>query len=176
MKTYILPAVRLLGVLTLITGLAYPLVMTLFAFVACNTQANGSIVTHDGTAVGSALIGQKFSSPKYFHSRPSAIGYNPLPSSGSNFGPTSKALRDSTAMYRKQFAIENGVPAMTVIPKEMISTSGSGLDPHISPESAALQMHRVGRARAFDAQQMTALALLVDRMTEGPEFGFLGER
>jgi potassium-transporting ATPase KdpC subunit len=175
MKMYILPAVRLLLVLTLITGLAYPLVMTLFAVVACNDQANGSIITHNGIKIGSSLIGQDFPDPKYFHSRPSAIGYNPLPSSGSNFGPTSKAWQDSTLKYKTQFTADNGVHNTTAIPKEMISMSGSGLDPHISPEAAVMQVYRIAHARGFTLERTTALALLVDRMTEGPEFGFLGE-
>jgi potassium-transporting ATPase KdpC subunit len=175
MKTYILPAVRMLVVLSLVTGIAYPLAMTLFASVAFQDKANGSIVEHRGSAVGSTLIGQNFSSQKYFHTRPSAIAYNPLPSSGSNFGPTSKALKDSTAMYKKQFATDNNIQGGSTVPKEMISMSGSGLDPHISPEAGMLQVDRIARARGFSEQQHAALVALVNHLTEGPEFGFLGQ-
>jgi potassium-transporting ATPase KdpC subunit len=175
MKTYILPAIRLLLVLTVVTGVAYPLAMTLFASALFNQQASGSVIIQNGSAVGSALIGQSFSSPVYFHSRPSAIGYNPLPSSGSNFGPTSKALQDSTAVYRTRFRTENNLAGTDAVPKDMLSMSGSGLDPHISPEAALMQIDRIARARGFSAQQQAELVALVHHYSEGPEFGFLGE-
>ena len=175
MKTYIIPALRMLLVLTAITGIAYPLAMTLFANVTFKNHANGSIIEHHGKQIGSSLIGQNFSSPKYFHSRPSAIAYNPLPSSGSNFGPTSKALQDSTSMYKKQFTVDNDVQTNIAIPKEMISMSGSGLDPHISPESAILQVRRILQARGLDEHQNQAIVALINQLTEMPEFGFLGQ-
>jgi potassium-transporting ATPase KdpC subunit len=162
-------------VLTLITGVVYPLAMTLLASVAFNHQASGSFIVYKGAPVGSELIGQKFSSPMYFHSRPSAIDYNPLPSSGSNFGPTSKAMQDSIAMYKKQFAMQNDLQAPITFPKEMVSMSASGLDPHISPEAALMQVGRIARVRAFSEQKKAALAALVNRLTEAPEFGFLGQ-
>jgi len=175
MKAYILPALRLLLVLTIVTGIAYPLAMTLFAYAACPRQAHGSFVELNGTIVGSSLIGQKFSRPDYFHSRPSAIEYQPLPSSGTNFGPTSAAMRDSAVIRRTQFAADNFLKEDVSVPKEMLFASGSGLDPHISPEAARLQVERVARARGFDERTRTALIALIDRTVESPEFGFLGQ-
>jgi potassium-transporting ATPase KdpC subunit len=175
MKVYIIPALRLLLVLTIVTGIAYPLAMTLFAYAAGDRQAHGSFVEHNGTIVGSSLIGQKFSRPDYFHSRPSAVDYQPLPSSGTNFGPTSAAMRDSAGIRRKQFAADNFLKEDIVVPKEMLFASGSGLDPHISPEAARLQVERIARARGFDERTRTALIALIDRTIEPPEVGFLGQ-
>ena len=175
MKTYILPAIRLLLVLTVITGIIYPLAMTLFASVAYNRQATGSMIVHNGKTVGSELIGQSFVSPKYFHSRPSAVGYNPLPSSGSNFGPTSKALQDSMGVYRKTFLLENSLGSDKIVPKDMLSTSGSGLDPHISPEAARLQIDRVAKTRKLSEAKRQRLYKLIDQYIEAPQFGLWGE-
>jgi K+-transporting ATPase ATPase C chain len=172
MKTYIIPAVRLLIVLTLVTGAAYPLALTIFGYAVFATQAHGSIILRDGKAVGSSLIGQTFTSPAYFHSRPSAIEYNPLPSSGTNFGPTSAALRDSVAARRIRFAEENGLLQTSAVPAEMLFASGSGLDPHISPESAMMQAARIGRARHMAEGQIIGLVI---KETEQPDLGLLGQ-
>ena len=175
MKTYLLPAVRLLAALSLITGVAYPLAMTFFASAVFNGQANGSMIEHNGETIGSSLIGQKFTSPAYFHSRPSAVDYNPLPSSGSNLGPTSTALRDSARARRRAFAAENNLHPHTLVPQEMCFTSGSGLDPDISPRAASLQVERIARTRGYTMDQSNALANLVNRSVDYPVWGFLGE-
>ncbi len=175
MKTYFLPALRVLLVLTILTGVIYPIVMTFLAQWMFPRQANGSLVTQNGTIVGSELIGQKFTSERYFHSRPSAIDYNPLPSGGSNFGPTSKALQDSVHASQRQFISQNKLAAGVDVPKEMLFASGSGLDPHISPEAALLQIVRVANARQLDSSKIEQLKLLVQHYTEAPQWNIFGQ-
>jgi K+-transporting ATPase ATPase C chain len=158
--------------LTALTGIAYPLAVTAIAQVAMPHAANGSLVERNGVTVGSALIGQAFASDRYFWSRPSATGpepYNASASSGSNFGPTSAKLRDRVAAdveRLKASGTEGPVPA------DAATTSGSGLDPHISPEFARSQVARIAKARDLPEREVTAL---VERMTEGRALGFIGE-
>src|SRR6266850_3148800 len=161
------PAALAFVVLTLITGIAYPLIVTAFAQLFPN-KATGSVIEVNGKAVGSELIGQPFSDPKYFWSRPSATSpqpYNGAASSGSNLGPTNKALREAVAERLKQFE-------QRPVPVDLVTASASGLDPHISPEAAQFQVSRVARARGLPEE---AVNQLVSLHTEGRTFGVLGE-
>jgi K+-transporting ATPase ATPase C chain len=161
------PAALAFLVLTLITGIVYPLIVTAFAQLFPN-KAAGSVIEVNGKAVGSELIGQPFSDPKYFWSRPSATSpqpYNGASSSGSNLGPTNKALHEAVAERLKQFE-------QRPVPADLVTASASGLDPHISPEAAQFQVSRVARARGLTEE---AVNQLVSLHTEGRTFGVLGE-
>jgi K+-transporting ATPase ATPase C chain len=174
------PAIVLLVLLTLITGLIYPLVVTGIAQVVFPSQANGSLILKDGKAVGSDLIGQSFDDPKYFWGRLSATGtfpYNAFnadnltASSGSNYGPLNPALMD--AVQARIDALKAADPENTApIPVDLVTASGSGLDPHISVAAALYQLPRVARERGLSEEQVRQL---VDQNTEGRQFGFLGE-
>jgi K+-transporting ATPase ATPase C chain len=173
MKNILFSSVKVLILMTVITGFIYPLFVTLAGQLLFNDKAEGSLIYSNGKVIGSALIGQQFNQDKYFHSRPSAIGYNPLPSGGSNYGPTSKVLLDSVNNRRKMFLLQNNNSAL--IPSEMLFASGSGVDPDISPEAAVMQIDRVIKARNFDAEMKNKLSALINSMIEKRQFGFLGE-
>ena len=147
-------------VFTVLLGLIYPVAMTGLSYAAFPFQSQGSFVEEQGKKVGSALISQKFTSDKYFWSRPSAVDHNPMPSGGSNFGPTSQALQKSLGEKDRN------------MPQDLLFASGSGLDPHISPAAAAYQVARVAQARNLPPQQIEKL---VAEWTEGRQWGFLGE-
>ena len=174
MRRQLVPAVLAFLVLTVLTGLAYPLAMTGVAQVAFPNRADGSLIKRDGKVVGSRLIGQNFSTPRYFHPRPSAAGdgYDAMSSSASNLGPTNPVLiaevRKRVAAYRS----ENGLPTSSAVPVDAVTASGSGLDPHISKANARLQASRVARARGLSVADVLAL---VDEHTDGRSLGFLGE-
>jgi K+-transporting ATPase ATPase C chain len=177
------PAIIMVILLTLITGLVYPLAMTGIAGVIFPYQAQGSLIEKDGKVVGSALIGQIFANDKYFHGRPSATNapdpkdptktvdapYNATNSMGSNLGPTNKALIDRIKGQVEELKKEN---ASVSVPMDMVTTSGSGLDPHISPEAAYFQVPRVAKARGLPEARVRTL---VDGQIEGRTFGLLGE-
>ncbi len=174
MKKHLLDSLKMLLVMTVFTGIIYPLAMIGIAQIIFPNQANGSMIRIDGKLVGSRLIGQNFTSDKYFWPRPSAIGYNPLPSGGSNYGPTSDTLKELVEMRRKEFIRLNGLPPNTQVPPDMLYASGSGLDPDISPAAAELQIDRVARARGFGSVRTAELTKLVQSHVEGPQLGFLG--
>lgn len=157
-------ALRLLLVLTLLTGVGYPMAVFVVGQTLFPKQAEGSPVVREGKLAGSALLAQKFESNRYFWPRPSAGDYATVPSSASNLGPTSAALRKAVAERRSKFGED--------APTEMLTASGSGLDPHISPEAAMRQIARVAATRNRDQGEVKAL---VQAATEGPQFGFLGE-
>ncbi len=174
MKTLIRPAAILLALFTVLTGVLYPLSVTGLAQVIFPTQADGSLITQDGRVVGSALIGQPFDDPRYFWGRPSATApfpYNAAASSGSNLGPTNPAL---TAGVRARIAVLRAAAPgnLAPVPVDLVTSSGSGLDPHISVAAALYQVPRVARARGLDA---AAVRQLVARYTAGRQFGVLGE-
>jgi K+-transporting ATPase ATPase C chain len=175
MKTIII-SVRIFLFFTILTGILYPLFMTGLAQLCFPYKANGSLIMKEGKIIGSELIGQKFDSNIYFWSRPSAIGYNPVPSAASNYGPTSDTLKKLVTARRILFANENSITDMTVIPAEMVFASGSGLDPHISPQAALLQVDRVSSTRNFDPCQKQRLLQRIKDLTESPQFLVLGEK
>lgn len=168
--TLIRPALVLLALLTLLTGLAYPFAVTGIAQVALPSQANGSLITRDGKVIGSSLIGQNFSGPRYFWLRPSAAGdgYDASASSGSNLGPTSKALVERVQGDMLKLR-EAGIAGP--LPGDMVTASGSGLDPHISPASAAAQLARVAAARGLPDGRVQ---VLIDSHTDQPFLGLFG--
>ena len=170
-KFAIRPAIVILLLFSVITGLIYPLAITGIAQLILPYQANGSLIRDGNRIIGSALIGQNFTSPRYFHARPSAAGkgYDASASSGSNLGPTSKQLADNIKQGVGQ-ARADGVGGP--VPADMVSASGSGLDPDISPANAYAQAIRVAKARGVPLEQVQAL---VGRNVEGPTLGFLGE-
>lgn len=165
----------LLLVMTLLTGIIYPLTVTGLAQVLFHRQANGSLVYLDGNPVGSSLIGQSFTDPKYFHGRPSAAGkdgYDAAASSGSNLGPTNQTLLDVVAKQLEQVRSENSLSQGSSVPADLVAASASGLDPHISPEAALLQVSRVAKARQLPEQKVRDL---VEKHVERPQLGLLGE-
>jgi K+-transporting ATPase ATPase C chain len=167
-------AAVLLLVLSIVTGLAYPLVVTGVAQVAFPAKANGSLIESGARAVGSELIGQPFADPKHFWSRPSATSpypYNASSSSGSNQGPLNPALTDAVTARVK--ALRDADPGNTApVPADLVTASASGLDPHLSPAAVEYQLARVAKARAVDPEKVRAL---VTQATEGRQLGFLGE-
>jgi K+-transporting ATPase ATPase C chain len=167
-------AVIALIAFTLLTGLAYPYAMTGIGQVLFTDQANGSLVERDGEVVGSSLVGQTFTGPEYFHPRPSAAGdgYDGGASSGSNLGPSSQDLADRVEADVAAIREENNLPANTKIPVDAVTASGSGLDPHISPAYAALQVARIAEARGLSEQKVRDL---VEEHTDGSTLGVFGE-
>jgi K+-transporting ATPase ATPase C chain len=168
---HIRPAIMMILVMTLITGLFYPLAFTGLAGVIFPHQAAGSLVTADGKVIGSEVIGQQFTSDKYFHGRPSAAGngYDAANSSGSNFGPLSKKLKDRIAADTAKLKSEN--PGMPV-PDDLVTASASGLDPDITPAGALFQVPRIAKARHLSQEQVSAL---VGSHVEKRLFGIFGE-
>jgi K+-transporting ATPase ATPase C chain len=168
------PAIALFLLLSVVTGLLYPMAVTGIAQAAFPAQANGSLILRDGRAVGSRLIGQPFTDPKHFWGRPSATSpmpYNAANSSGSNLGPSNPALAEAVkARVAALRAADPGNPAP--VPVDLVTASASGLDPHISRAAADYQLARVARARGVDESRLRAL---VDRHTEGAWLGFIGE-
>ena len=168
----IIQSILLTIVFTVLTGVLYPLAITGIAQVAFPRQANGSLIERDGKVVGSELLAQQFTGAKYFWPRPSAGSYATVPSGASNLGPTSAALQSNVTANAKAFRDGNNLPADAPVPADMVFTSASGLDPHISPEAVRLQIARVAAERKLSTEQVSAL---VGKFVELPQLGFLGE-
>ncbi len=164
-----IPALRMTLLMTVLAGVLYPALVTALCQGLFPAQANGSLISKDGRVIGSKLLGQNFSKPEYFHPRPSAAGsngYDASASGGSNLGPTSQKLFDRVKAAKAAEGLRNDIPA------DMLTTSASGLDPHITPANALLQVPRVAKARNIPEPE---LASLVDQYTEARDLGFLGE-
>lgn len=174
MKTFII-SIKAIIFFTILTGIIYPLLILGIGKIFFSSQISGSLITKDAKIVGSELIGQKFDSAIYFHSRPSFVNYEPMPSSGSNLGPISLALKQRADSLRKSFIEYNGLSANTEVPPDAIFSSASGIDPHISYENAILQIDRIVKAREFNSDKKNKITELVNKNTEYPQFGFLGE-
>ena len=174
LRKQIWPAIAMTLVLCVITGVIYPGVVTGLAQVLFPRQANGSLVSVNGRVVGSALIGQPFTRPEYFHSRPSAAGngYDATSSGGTNKGPTDAKLADTLIAQAVDSVVKNDGAVKGRIPSDMVTSSASGLDPDISPANAYQQVARVANARRADP---AAVRALVERRVEGRQFGFFGE-
>lgn len=168
MLTQLRPAAVLLLAMTLLTGLAYPLAMTGIAQAVAPAAANGSLILRDGQPAGSALIAQAFTGAGYLHPRPSAVDYGTLPAGATNLGPSSAALAAAVAERRAAWQALNGTPA----PIDAVTASGSGLDPHVSPENAQGQSARIARARDVDTARVLAI---VAAQTEPRLLGLYGE-
>lgn len=172
MKEQLRPAIILTLAFTVLTGIIYPAVVTALAQVFFPSQANGSVIVRNGAVIGSELIGQRFTRPEYFHSRPSAAGadgYDAAASGGSNLGPASAVLIARVDSLARMLQAENpGLP----VPVDLVTASASGLDPHISPAAAAFQIPRIARARRLPEERVRSL---VDDFTEGRQLGILGE-
>ena len=174
MRRQLFPALVVFLALTVLTGIAYPLALTGVAQVAFPARADGSLIEREGIVVGSRLLGQGFSSPRYFHPRPSAAGegYDGASSSASNLGPTNDELMTAIEERVLEYRALNGVPRDVAVPVDAVTASGSGLDPHISQENARLQAPRVAEARGTPLQRVLEL---VEKHTNGRSLGFLGE-
>ena len=168
----LIQSILLTIVFTVITGILYPLVITGISQVAFHDQANGSLLMRDGKVVGSALLAQQFTGDKYFWPRPSAGSYATVPSGASNLGPTSQTLQNNVATNAAAFRTGNKLAADAPVPADMVFTSASGLDPHISPEAARLQVARVAAARSMAVDPVNTL---VEKFVEPPQWGIFGE-
>jgi K+-transporting ATPase ATPase C chain len=174
MKTLII-SLKIFLFFTVLTGVIYPLLITGIAQVVFPAKANGSLIVKNNKMIGSELIGQQFDTTIYFSSRPSAILYNPLPSGGSNYGLTNVKLKNLVAERKKLFIAFNQLDSLTDIPSEMLFASASGLDPHISPKAALLQVERIAKARNLNNVQKQKLVQRIKDITEAPQFLCLGE-
>ena len=173
-RRQLLPALAAFALLTLLTGLAYPLVVTGLAQLAFPGRADGSLLERDGVVVGSSLIGQRFAGPRWFHPRPSSAGdgYDAMSSSASNLGPTNRTLLREVRARADADRRENGLTADARIPPDAVTGSASGLDPEISLANARMQAARVARARGLSLEDVLDLVAV---HTDGPSLGFLGE-
>jgi potassium-transporting ATPase KdpC subunit len=171
MKKNLLISIWMTVATTILLGIIYPLVVTGLAQVLFKDKANGQLISADGNIIGSRIIGQAFSGPSYFHSRPSAAGngYDAANSSASNLGPTNKSLIERV---QADVATNHADHAQQAVPVDLVTTSGSGLDPHISPAAADFQVERVARERGIRADDLRQVVL---KHTEGRQLGFLGE-
>lgn len=175
MKTQILISIKIFALFTVLLGLIYPLFITAIAQLAFTEKANGSLIIQENKVIGSEFIGQKFDSVRYFWSRPSATDYNSMPSGGSNLSPTSSKLKQQVADRMAIWVKSNPTSDSENIPSEMLFASASGLDPHISPKAAFLQVNRISKARDFNEKQKNQVIQLISKLKESPQFGLLGE-
>lgn len=175
MWNIVINATRMLLLITIITGVLYPLGMTGVAQLLFPSQANGSMLVRDGKIIGSRLIGQNFSNAGYFHGRPSVAGddgYDAASSAGSNLGPTSQTLKNAVVERINNERQQNTLSENESVPSDLVLASASGLDPHITPNAAYVQVERVAKVRELNTDQVRAL---VSEYTEGKQIGFLGE-
>lgn len=175
MKTQVLISIKIFALFTVLCGIAYPLFITGIAQLVFPEKANGSLIVQDNKVIGSKLIGQKFDSEIYFWSRPSATDYSSMPSGGSNLGPTSSKLKQLVTDRTAQWMKSNPTSDPEKIPSEMLLASASGLDPHISPKAALLQVDRIVKVRNLDNSQKQQLLNTISELSEAPQFSFLGE-
>ena len=168
----IIQSIRQTILWTIIAGVAYPIAITVIAQLAFKNQANGSLIERDGKVVGSEYIAQQFTGTNYFWPRPSAGSYATVPSGASNLGPTSGALKTNVMNAAAAFISGNNLPTNSVVPADMVYTSASGLDPHISPEAARLQVKRVAASRGWSEDKVAAL---VEKFIEPPQWGIFGQ-
>jgi len=171
----LITCIRFFVLLMLLTGVLYPIGVTLLAGVLFPHQAKGSLVILNGKIVGSELLAQKTENPKYFWPRPSSGSYATIPSGASNLGPSSAALQKGISDFSTAFRKANKLSDSTPLPDDLITTSASGLDPHISPAAALIQIARVAAARGYTPVQMEKLKTLVESHVEKPQLGFLGD-
>ena len=176
MKKIIVQSFKIFLSLTILTGVIYPLFITLIGQVVFPNQSNGSLIIKDGKIIGSELLGQNFADSIYFQSRPSAINYNPLPSGASNLGLSSALLKEQVNTRKLEFRKNNLLNDSVNIPSEMLFASGSGVDPHISVEAAKLQINRIIKSRNLSTDKSKLLYNLVDSLSEYPQFGVLGNQ
>ena len=169
-------SLRIFLFFTILTGVIYPMIVTGVGQVLFHDKANGSILKKDGKAIGSLLIGQQFEPVKYFSSRPSATNYQTLPSGASNYGITNKKLFNLVTERKSQFLAVNQLDEQTIVPSEMLFASGSGIDPHISPKAALLQVDRIVKSRQFDYNQKQLLLQSISELTQLPQFLILGDQ
>lgn len=176
MKKILFNSITSLLFFTLLTGILYPLGITLIGQLFFPAKANGSLIVKNNKVIGSKLIGQNFVDSTYFYSRPSAINYNPMPSGASNLGLSSALLHKQVTDRRNEFKQKNVLQNSTAIPPDMVFASGSGVDPHISVESARLQVNRIINSRKLDSNKTKSINNLIDSLTEYPQFGVLGNK
>ncbi|RPI17164.1 MAG: potassium-transporting ATPase subunit KdpC [Ignavibacteriae bacterium] len=176
MKKNLLISLKLLLYLTVITGIIYPVTMTLISGLIFPYQSKGSMIVSNEKIIGSEIIGQDFADNRYFTPRPSAISYNPLPTGASNQGPTNIILKDSVEKRKKKYIKVNGLSEDTHIPVDAVFASASGVDPHISVENVMLQSNKVANTRNFDENKRIKLRELINRLIEKPQFGIFGEQ
>jgi K+-transporting ATPase ATPase C chain len=174
MKSFLI-SLKIFLVFTILTGIIYPLLITGTGQLMFPEKANGSMIIRDNKPVGSKLIGQQFDSVIYFSSRPSSISYNPMPSGGSNYSSTNKKLISLVNERKLQFITFNDLDSTVNVPSGMLFASASGLDPHISPGAAYLQVERIARNRNFSNDQKLKLLTLIRKRTEVPQLLLLGE-
>jgi K+-transporting ATPase ATPase C chain len=169
-------SIKLFIVITIITGIIYPIAMTCFALISFPQKANGSMILKDNKILGSELIAQQFTKPEYFWGRPSAIAYNPMPSGGSNLSPVGKTFKGQFQARIDTIRKYQGNIDLKQIPKDLLFASASGVDPHISPEAAYFQVERIANSRHFNAEQKEKLIGLINKSIENPDFFILGEK
>jgi potassium-transporting ATPase KdpC subunit len=174
MKKEIALSLKMLLLMTILTGIIYPLFITAIGQIFFSYEANGSLCIKEGKVSGSFLLGQKFTDSTYFHSRPSAINYNPMPSGASNLGLTNNLLRKQFNERKSNFLLSNMLNSVKDVPSEMLFASASGVDPHISKHAAYLQVPRIAKARTLNEIQNNNVYKTIDSLTEYPQFGFLG--
>ncbi len=172
----LMTSIKMLILITIITGLVYPLLILLIGQTIFPNQSNGSMLTKSGKIIGSELIAQKFEQNKYFWPRPSSQEYNPMPSGGSNLSPTSQQLQNAVNDRKQKLLKADPTKTEKDIPSDLLYASASGLDPHISPAAALFQVDRVARARGFDSNKKDEIIRLIGRLTEDRDWKIFGEK